>query len=150
MILLMRNTTSEFVPGHDWTAVRMDAAIIDLIRRRATACLAVRWADESIAELRYWDVGAVCVASPDPDAAEAVEAALGRGGGWAAMEDGALGSFDEAKADCLQMVISSGAPPSVGWAYRVGSEPIRTCDVPLGELRRRLGRPLGDSLALIA
>jgi hypothetical protein len=146
MILIMRNTVSEFVPGHDWTAVRLDAAVIDAIRRRAIACAAVRLADGSLAELRYWDASPQCIGSPDPETAESVEEALDKGDGWAVLDDDALGSFEEAKADCTQMTISAGDSPSVSWAYRVGSEPARTFDVPLDALAARLGSPLGDPL----
>jgi len=147
MILVMRNHMNEFVPGHDWTAVRLDAALIETVKGRAIACAAVRLADDSIAEIRYWDASARCVASPDPKTAEAVERALDKGDGWAVMEDGALGSFDAGETDCSQMAISAGDPPSVAWSYRVGSEPVRTVDVPLHALSRRLGhsgRPLRD------
>jgi hypothetical protein len=148
MILLMRNHLNEFVPGCDCTAVRLDEATIDAIRRRAIAAAAVRLADGSAAEVRYWDASATCVGSPDPATEESVEGALGRGDGWAVIEDGALGAYGPAKADCTMMVIAAGDPPSVAWAYRVGSEAIRTVDVPLDALRRRLG-PLGDPLKAV-
>ena len=114
--------------------------------RRAIACAAVRLADDSLAELRYWDASPECVASPDPETAESVEAALDMGGGWAILEDSSLGTFEPAKIDCTQMVILSGDSPSVSWSYRVGSEPVRTVDVPLVGLATKLGSPLGNPL----
>lgn len=145
MILVMRNLSNEFLPGHDWTAVRLDGETIGLAKRRAMAAAALRRADGSAAELRYWDASAWCVASPDPLTAEDVERALDDGDGWAVMGDGALGSFERGETDCCQMIVSAGDPPSVAWAYRVGSEPIRTVEVPLDAVSRRLG-PLGRPL----
>ena len=149
MILVMKNMVNEFVPGCDYTAVKVDAAIVDLLRRRAIACAAVRMADGSLAELRYWDAGPQCIGALDPDVQESVEEDLNQVDGWAILDDDALGSFDAAHADCTQMVISAGASTSVSWSYRVGSEPVRTADVPLDGLRRRLGSPLGDPLATL-
>ena len=66
------------------------------------------------------------------------------------LDDGALGSFEAARADCAQMIVSAGVAPAVSWSYRVGSEPVRTIDVPLAGLAARLGSPLGDPLHEIA
>ena len=146
MILLMRNTVNEFVPGCDYTAVKLDDALIDLVRRRAIACAAVRLADDSLAELRYWDASPQCIESLDPQVEESVEDALVQGDGWAILDDNALGSFEEAKADCAHMVIVVSGSPALAWSYRVGSEPVRTGDVPLSDLAVRLGSPLGNPL----
>ena len=146
MILLMRNHLNEFAPGHDWTAARLDAAAIDAVRRRAIAGQAVRLADGSIAELRYWDAAVQCVGSPDPETEESIEEALDHGDGWAVIDDGALGAFEPAKSDCTQMVIIVADAPALAWSYRVGSEPVRTVDVSLKELAKRIGPPLGDSM----
>ena len=64
MILVMRNEVDEFVPGHDWTVVRLDAALVGRIAARARACRAMREADPSLAEARY--VVAVGSAPPAP------------------------------------------------------------------------------------
>ena len=149
MILLMRNHVDEFVPGHDYTAVRLDATLAGLNARRAVACRASRLAEDSLAEARYWDASPICVGSPDPDMEGSIEQALHRGDGWAVLEDGALGAYEPARADCTQMVISVGESPSVAWSYRVGSEPVRTADVPLRDLFRRLGSPHGDPLKVV-
>jgi hypothetical protein len=145
MILLMRNYTNEFVPGCEHTAVRLDAAPVDTIARRAKAAIRAREDDGSLAEVRYWDASPWCIGSPDPETAEAIEEALGSDG-WAVLDDGALGSFEDADVDCTQMAISAGDAPSIAWSYRVGSEPIRTVDVPLKDLAARLGSPVGNPL----
>lgn len=147
MILITRNHLNEFVPACDYTMVKLDAAVIDLVRRRAIACAAVRLADGSLAEVRYWDASPQCVGSLDPDIQESVEEALEQGDGWAVLDEDALGAFDAAHADCTQMTISAGDSPSVSWTYRVGSEPVRTFHVPLAGLADRLGSPLGNPLA---
>jgi hypothetical protein len=146
MVLLMKNIVSEFVPGCDHTVVRLDEALAVLIARRVIASQAVRLADESVAELRYWDASPICVGSPDPKTEESIEEVLDSGDGWAVLEDDALGSFVPGETDCSRMVVSAGDPPSVAWSYRAGSEPVRTCDVPLDALSRRLGKPLGNAL----
>jgi hypothetical protein len=146
MILLMRNHVGEFVPGCDWTVVRLDAELVVAIARRAGQCLRMRVSDGSLAEARYWDASPECVGSPDPETAEPIEEALERGDGWAVLDDNAMGAFEVAKADCTQMAITPGDSPAVAWSYRVGSEPVRTFDVPLDELGRRLGSPLGNAL----
>ena len=149
MILVMRNEVDEFVPGHDWTVVRLDAALVGRIAARARACRAMREADLSLAEARYGDDAAECVASPDPDTEDSIERALERGDGWAVLEDDALGGYEEADADCAHMVVTAGDSPAVSWAYRVGSEPVRTAGVPLAGLAARLGSPLGDPLDMV-
>ena len=149
MILLMRNRLNEFVPGHDYTMVKLDAALIETIARRVTTSGTMRAADSSLAELRYWDASPQCVGALNPDTAESMEEALDRGNGWAILDDDALGSFEEAKADCTLMAITACESPSIAWAYRVGSEFVRTVDVPLGTLSRRLGKPLGNPLKSI-
>jgi hypothetical protein len=146
MILLMKNQVNEFVPGCDWTAVQVDRPLVEAIAARACLCRQWRKADGSLAELRFWDANPQCIESPDPETAEASEDALNGGDGWAVLDDNALGTFEAAHADCTQMTISLGEESSVSWACRVGSEPIRTVDVPLAELGRKLGSPLGDPL----
>jgi hypothetical protein len=96
MMLLMRNQVNEFAPGCDHTVVRLDDALVDLVRRRAIACAAVRYADDSLAELRYWDASPECIGSLYPEAAASLEGMLGRGDGWAALDDDALGQFEAA------------------------------------------------------
>ena len=140
MILLMRNTVNEFVPGCDYTVVRIDPALIESIAARKKQLIAMKMADASLAEVRFWDASPECIGSLDPEAPD-IEDALERGDGWAVVEDDALGSFDAASADSTQMVIVASDSPIVAWAYRVGSEPIRTIDVPLADLKRRLSSP---------
>ena len=55
MILLMRNTLNEFCPGCDYSSVRLDATLANVIARRAVACRAANLTDDSLAESRYWD-----------------------------------------------------------------------------------------------
>ena len=43
-------------------------------------------------------------------------------------------------------IAADGKGIEFGWDYRVGSEPVRTVDVPLADLAARLGSPLGDPL----
>ncbi len=142
----MRNLANEFVPGCDYTVVRLDIALVALVAKRAAACRDVRSADGSLAELLYWDASPECVGSPDPEKAESIEDALERGGGWTLLDDAGLGSFEPAKVDCTRMAVSAGDEPSVAWSCRVGSEPVRTIDVPLRGLGLRLGSPLGGPL----
>ena len=146
MTLLMRNHVGEFVPGCDWTAVKVDRSLAELIAARACLCRQWRKADASLAELRFWDASPRCIGTPDPDAEEAIGDALTQGDGWAVLGDDSLGSHELASADCTLMVVSVGEEPGVSWAYRVGSEPVRTVAVPLAELGRQLGSPLGDPL----
>ncbi len=146
MILLMRNHVDEFVPGCDYTAVNMDSALVETITQRAASCRLMRVRDSSLAELRYWDASPRCIGSLVPAMEATIEEALERGGGWAVMGDGAISSFSEARADCTHMVIVACDSPILAWSYRIGSEPIRTVDVPLADLVARLGSPLGDPL----
>jgi len=146
MILLMRNHVNEFVPGCDYTAVKVDATLIEAITRRMETCRAILVADGSLAELRFWDASPQCTGSLDPETESVIEDELDRCGGWAVLDDSALGSFKGAHADCTHMVIVACDSPAVAWSYRIGSEPIRTVDVPLADLVARLGSPLGDPL----
>lgn len=146
MILLMRNQVGEFVPGHDYTAVNLDAALVKAIAARIASSKKMRLTDGFVAEIRYWDASPRCIASPDPETVEAIEEAPDQDDGWVLLDDGALGSFEEAKTDCTLMAIVAAESPSVAWVYRVGSEPVRTVDVPLAELAARLGAPLGDPI----
>ncbi len=149
MILLMKNHVNEFVPGCDYTVVSVDAALVEMIAKRAASCLAMRSADGSLAELRYWDASPQCVGLPDPETAEPIEDALEEGDGWAVLDDGALGEVELAHADCTLMVIVASDAPAIAWSYRVGSEPIRTIDVPLCELGRRLESPASNPLRVM-
>ena len=147
MILIMRNQVlNEFVPAHDYTVVKLDAALGETIAQRALASRAMRLTDGFLAEIRYWDASPQCIASPDPETFEAIEGELDRGNGWALLDDDSLGSFEEAKTDYTLMAIVAAESPSVAWTYRIGSEPIRTVDVPLADLAARLGLPLGNPL----
>jgi hypothetical protein len=146
MILLMRNHVGEFVPGCDYTVVRLEPALIRGITRRVAAFLARDPVVGAVAEIRYWDINAECMSAPDPEKAEAIEDALDRGDGWAILNEAAVGPFDADAADCTQMVIVTSNAPAVAWSYRVGSEPVRTVDVPLAGLAARLGSPLGNPL----
>jgi hypothetical protein len=146
MMLVVRNHVGEFVPGCEHTVVRIDADVVNVIARRAAACRAMCAVDPSSAEVRFWDDRPVCVESPDPEREEHVEHALDRDDGWSVLEDELVGTFGAARIDVTQMVIGAGNPPTVAWAYRVGSEPVRTFDVPLPELGCRLGSPLGNPL----
>ena len=87
-----------------------------------------------------------CIGPSDPDVEEAIEEALTQGDGWAVIDDDSLGPHEVASADCTQMVLSVGGTPAVSWTYRIGSEPARTVAVPLAELGRQVGSPLGDPL----
>jgi hypothetical protein len=87
--------------------------------------------------------------SNDANIQESIADELDRGDGWAILDDGDLGSSREAHADCTRMIIVAGESFSVAWSYRVGSEPIRTVDVPLADLAARLGSPLGNALMMI-
>jgi hypothetical protein len=149
MILLMRNHVDEFFPGCDYTAVKLDAALLGTIRTRAMASSAVRWTDESLSELHYWDASPQCIGSLDADIQESIDAELDRGDGWTVLSDNALGSFKEAHTDCTRMIIVAGESFSVAWSYRVGSEPILTVAVPLADLASRLGSPTGNALVMI-
>lgn len=147
MILLMRNHANEFVPGCDLTLVRMDAALVGIIADRARQCARAEREDRALAELRFWDPSPTCILLwVGGDVAEAVEQALEEGDGWAVLDDGALGPFEAAHADCTQMAISASSAPAISWSYRVGSEPIRTYAIPLDGLATKLGSPLGDLL----
>ena len=150
MILLMRNTVNEFVPGCDLTLVRVDAALVGIVAQRARQCARARQEDRSLAELRFWDQSPQCILMwLEAGAADAAGKALQTGDGWAVLGDDALGSFEAANVDCTQMAILASDSPALGCSYRVGSEPIRAFDVPLAELGRRLGSPLGDPLRAI-
>ena len=147
MILVMRNQVlNEFIPGHDYTVVRLDAALVETIAARIASSKKMRLTDGFMAEIRYWDASPQCVGSPDPETVESIEDELDQGDGWAILDDDALGSFEPAKADCTLMAIIASNEPAIAWAYRVGSEPIRTVDVPLDQLAARLGSPLGNPL----
>lgn len=146
MILIMRNHVGEFVPGRDQTVVRLNAALIEAVAARVMMGRRLRELDTSLAELRYWDASPQCIESLDRDVEEAIEAALESSDGWTVLNDAALGSFEVTRADCTQMVVSAGDSPTLAWAYRVGSEPIRTFEVPLKDLAVRLGSPIGDPL----
>lgn len=146
MTLLLKNHLNEFVPGHDYTVVGLDAALVTSIARRARQCLAGQSADGSLAECRYWDASSRCIAAPDPETEEIIADAIETGDGWSIVEDNVLGLPQYGDADCVRMVISLAGGLSVGWSFRIGSEPVRTADVPLVELGRQLGSPLGDPL----
>ena len=147
MILVMRNQVlNEFIPGHDYTVVNLDTALVKAIAARIAAGKTMHLTDGFMAEVRYWDASPECVGSLDPETVESIEEALDAGDGWAILDDDALGSFEEAKSDCTLMAIVASNEPAIAWAYRVGSEPIRTVDVPLAGLADRLGSPLGNPL----
>ncbi len=149
MTLLLKNHLNEFVSGHDWTTVKLDAALVAEIARRAQRGMDLLAQDRSVSETRYWDASPQCIGSADPETEEDISNAIEEGDGWSIVEDNALGSPAYGDADCTRMVISTEGGPSVGWTYRVGSELIRTVDVPLGDLAAKLGSPLGDPLGKV-
>jgi len=145
-LILQNSCVNEFLPGCDFTVVNMDFALVAVIAKRVAVCQAMLDADRSLAELRYWDASPQCIGSLVPSMESAIEHDLDQGGGWAVLDEDSLGSFKEAHADCTHMVIVACDSPAVAWSYRIGSEPIRTVDVPLADLVARLGSPLGDPL----
>ena len=85
----------------------------------------------------------------DLDAAEWIHEAIGKGDGWAILDDTILAALDANAAtacDCARMVICLDGGPSVAWVYRIGSQPVHTIDIPLAELAQRLGAPLSNPL----
>ena len=146
MILLMRNRAGEFVPGYDYTAVRVGKRLIEAIARRAAKCQKMLDDDCSLADASYWDSSPKCMRPQGADAAEGIELALDEGDGWAVLDDAVLDGLEAVACDCTLMTISL-CGIAVLWDYRVGSEPVQTVDVGLKELAGRLGHPLGDPLA---
>lgn len=147
MILLMRNHVGEFVPGCDYTAVRIDKCLVEAVARRAARCRAMLDDDPSLADAGYWDSRPRCMQPSGTDVIEDIEDALDEGDGWAVMDDAVLDGLEAVACDCMLMTISLGGGTSVLWDYRVGSEPVQTVDVGIKELAGRLGHPLGDPLA---
>ena len=146
MILLMRNHVDEFVPGCGYTAVRIDRRLVETVARRAAACRAMLDGDPSLADASYWDTGPRCMQPRGADAADGIERTLDHGDGWAVVDDAVVDGLEAVACDCTLMTLCLGSGTTVLWDYRVGSEPVQTVDVPLDELGRRLGSPLGDPL----
>lgn len=144
--LLMRNHVSEFVPGCDYTAVKIDHRLVDTVARRAARCRAMLDDDGSLADISYWDSSPMCMQPTGGDAGEEIERALDEGDGWAILDDAALHDWEVTPCECTLMTISL-CGIAVLWEYRVGSEPVQTVNVGLKELAGRLGHPLGDPLA---
>jgi len=148
MIMLMRNHVGDFEPGCDYTAVKLDAPLVEAIARRAMACRSMLADDPSLADASYWDPSPKGMRARD-DAAEAIERALDDGDGWALLDDSLMEGLEAVACDCTKMTISVGGGTAVLWDCRVGSAPVQTVDVGLNELAAKLGHPLGNPLAAI-
>lgn len=151
MMLILQNTISnEFLPGCEFTAVKVDVVLIGQLGRRMQAFHRMQVEDESLWQHRFLDFRPTCFNSftglndaVTGHAGRPFEEWIEESEGWVLVDQLVVPGDRIVSTDCHQMTITDGDDDALfGWVYQLKdtSEIIRTAEISL----RRMGDRLGD------